>query len=57
LKVGESVGIPPPPILAIAFDRFFIKSSGELIVVILGPKVHLSILASKSPELEYVMKK
>ncbi len=42
LKVGESVGNPPPPpialpMLAIALGRFFITSSGEVNAIVFGP--------------------
>src|SRR5438128_669251 len=42
LNVGESVSIPPPPIaldkFPIAFGKFFIMSSGEVNVIMFGPK-------------------
>ena len=42
LNVGESVGVPPPPmaleIFAIAFGKFFIISSGEVKAIMFGPK-------------------
>src|SRR6266487_5105573 len=42
LNVGESVGAPPPPAILEIFDiilgKFFIKSSGEVNVIMFGPK-------------------
>jgi hypothetical protein len=62
LKVGLSVGNPPPPIafpiLDIAFGKFFMRSSGEVKASILAPKGlnggDLSAPALKSLGLAYV---